>query len=59
MKSPYTSVNATDIAIVAISCSFPGANSPEEFWELLKTESKRISTRTDADLVAAGVSNLL
>ena len=56
MKSPYTSVNATDIAIVAISCSFPGANSPEEFWELLKTESEGISTRTDADLVAAGVS---
>lgn len=32
-----------DIAIIGIGCRFPGANSPQEFWELLKTGKNAVT----------------
>ena len=33
--SPQREVDGDDIAIIGIACRFPGANTPEEFWENL------------------------
>ena len=39
--------NKNDIAVVGMSCRFPGfANSPEEFWQILE-EAKDVVTEVD------------
>ena len=35
------------IAIVGLGCCFPGANNPEEFWQLLYSGKDAISDRSD------------
>jgi acyl transferase domain-containing protein/acyl-CoA synthetase (AMP-forming)/AMP-acid ligase II/pimeloyl-ACP methyl ester carboxylesterase len=37
----------TEIAIVGIGCRFPGANNPQEFWELLRDGKDAISRVKD------------
>ncbi|WP_433678426.1 type I polyketide synthase [Nocardia sp. CA-119907] len=36
-----------DIAIVGMSCRFPGASSPDEFWHLLRSGTEMIATPSD------------
>ncbi len=36
----------TEIAIIGIGCRFPGANNPEQFWQLLR-EGKDAITKSD------------
>lgn len=38
--------NQTEIAIIGIGCRFPGANNPEQFWQLLQ-EGKDAITKSD------------
>ena len=45
----------TDIAIVGMSCRFPGAASPEEYWQNLCDGIESITFFSDQELLAAGV----
>lgn len=45
-----------DIAIIGMSCRFPGANSTLEYWENLIDNKNCITRFTYDDLLAAGVS---
>jgi acyl transferase domain-containing protein/thioesterase domain-containing protein/acyl carrier protein len=48
--------NESAIAIVGMSGRFPGAPTLAEFWQNLKNGVESIRTLTDAELLAAGVS---
>ncbi len=43
------------IAIVGMDCRFPGANTPEEFWNNLASGTESITFFTDDELRAAGI----
>ena len=45
----------SDIAIIGMSCRFPGASNTEEFWENLRNGVESISFFSDEELIAAGV----
>ena len=45
-----------EIAIVGMACRFPGASSPEAFWDNLRAGRESIRFFTDEELLAAGVS---
>jgi yersiniabactin nonribosomal peptide/polyketide synthase len=53
MSSEYI---AERIAVIGMSCRFPGASSPDAFWHniLLGTESR--SEFTGSDLLDAGIT---
>jgi amino acid adenylation domain-containing protein len=53
--------NSTDdIAIIAITCQFPGASDPEEFWQHLCQGNETISFFSEQELQEAGIpENLL
>ncbi|MGW5052594.1 type I polyketide synthase [Actinokineospora sp. NPDC004072] len=44
-----------DVAIVGLSCRFPGANDPAAFWRLISRGEEGISRLSPQDLRAAGV----
>jgi phthiocerol/phenolphthiocerol synthesis type-I polyketide synthase E len=44
-----------EVAIVGLSCRFPGANGPAEFWKNLREGTSGISFFTDQELAAAGI----
>lgn len=44
-----------DVAIVGMSCRFPGAANPDEFWQNLRSGTESITFFTDEELLAAGV----
>ena len=48
------SLRDDDIAVVGIGCRFPGAGSPEAFWELLKGGGDAIRTATAAAALDRG-----
>jgi phthiocerol/phenolphthiocerol synthesis type-I polyketide synthase E len=45
----------TDIAIIGLSCRFPGANGAEPFWQNLRNGVESISFLTDEELRASGI----
>ena len=45
-----------DIAIIGMSCRFPGAGDVETFWQNLKNGVESVSFFTDEGLAAAGVA---
>ena len=45
----------TDIAIIGMSCRFPGAADPDDFWRNLCQGRETVTFFTDAELLAAGV----
>ena len=45
----------TDIAIIGMSCRFPGADDPEEFWLNLRGGIESVTFFTDEVLLANGV----
>jgi acyl transferase domain-containing protein/acyl carrier protein len=47
--------SSTDIAVVGMSCRFPGANTVEEFWKNLSEGVESIVHFSDADLKKQGV----
>jgi len=48
--------NEFDIAVVGLSCRFPGARSPEEFWRNLSAGIESITQFSDSDLLQSGIS---
>ncbi|AEI67810.1 hybrid non-ribosomal peptide synthetase/type I polyketide synthase [Corallococcus macrosporus] len=54
-EAPRTE-DARDIAIIGMSCRFPGASTPEQFWRNLMQGVESVGTFTDEELLAAGVS---
>jgi len=50
MNHPNDLYNGSEIAIVGISCRFPGAKNPEEFWRNLQDGVESISFLSDEEL---------
>lgn len=46
-----------DLAIVGLACRFPGARTPDEFWENLAAGRESIVALSDDELRAAGVAD--
>jgi acyl transferase domain-containing protein/surfactin synthase thioesterase subunit/acyl carrier protein len=45
----------SDIAVIGLSCRFPGATTPEEYWKNLCQGVESITFFSDQELMAAGV----
>ncbi len=39
-----------EVAVIGMACRFPGANSPDDFWDVLKNGKETTSFFTDAEL---------
>jgi acyl transferase domain-containing protein/thioesterase domain-containing protein/acyl carrier protein len=48
--------NEFNIAVVGLSCRFPGARSPKEFWQNLCAGIESITRFSDSELLQSGVS---
>ncbi|MFJ9773637.1 beta-ketoacyl synthase N-terminal-like domain-containing protein [Kitasatospora sp. NPDC101157] len=48
-------VSDSDVAIIGISCRFPGADSVDKFWDVLREGRETLTRYTDEELLAAGV----
>ena len=58
--SDIFATNESDIAIIGLSCRFPGAENVEQFWQMLRDGVEAISFFSDEEVLAAGVDeNLL
>ena len=53
-RSKWTSVGL-DVAVIGMSCRFPGANTIDEFWQNLCNGVESISFFTDEEVLASGV----
>ncbi|HEY0605300.1 MAG TPA: type I polyketide synthase, partial [Herpetosiphonaceae bacterium] len=49
-------MDGSEIAIIGMSCRFPGANNLETYWSNLRDGIESITPLSDADLLASGVS---
>jgi natural product biosynthesis luciferase-like monooxygenase protein len=56
VRDSNSSLEHRGVAIIGMSGRFPGAGSIREFWENLRDGVESISSLSDADLDAAGVS---
>jgi len=50
-------IRSSDIAVIGMSCRFPGASNPEQFWENLKAGKESVEFFADEELLAAGFSH--
>ncbi len=46
---------SADIAIIGLSCRFPGAGDAEQLWQNLRNGVESISFFTDEELRASGI----
>ena len=51
----YDQVSDSDIAIIAMSCRFPGADNIDAFWQNLRNGVESISFFSEEELVEAGI----
>ncbi|MDV2992198.1 MAG: hypothetical protein N4J56_001852 [Chroococcidiopsis sp. SAG 2025] len=56
-KHSPDSLNETDIAIIGMSCRFPGADNPDAFWQNLRDGVESISVFSDRELLSSGVDS--
>ena len=49
-------IRDSDVAVIGMSCRFPGADNVEQFWQNLCAGRETTSFFTDEELLAAGVS---
>lgn len=59
MSEPDFLVDPEDIAIVGMSCRFPGAANIDMFWSNLRAGVETITFFSDAELLAAGIDSRL
>ncbi len=52
-------VNESEIAIIGMSCRFPGAKDVDAFWQNLQDGVESVSFFSDEELVSAGVDPVL
>jgi phthiocerol/phenolphthiocerol synthesis type-I polyketide synthase E len=52
-------MNGSEIAIIGMSCRFPGARNLEEYWRNLRDGVESISFFTDQELEASGIDPVL
>ena len=55
MPNSVTYYNADSIAVIGMSCRFPGADNPEVFWQNLCAGKEAITFFSEAELLAAGI----
>ena len=48
-------ISDSDLAIIAMSCRVPGANSLEQFWDNLQNGVESVSWFEDEELLAEGI----
>ncbi|MDZ7967788.1 MAG: SDR family NAD(P)-dependent oxidoreductase [Nostoc sp. DedSLP03] len=59
VRSSRQAVNQSDIAVIGMSCRFPGANNIDEFWQNLCNGVESISFFSDEEIIKAGVDPVL
>ncbi|MFN6565611.1 SDR family NAD(P)-dependent oxidoreductase [Dendronalium sp. ChiSLP03b] len=59
VRSSRHTANTSDIAVIGMSCRFPGANNIDEFWQNLCNGVESISFFSDEEIIAAGVDPAL
>ncbi len=59
VRSSRYAANASDIAVIGMSCRFPGANNIDEFWQNLCNGVESISFFSDEEIIAAGIDPAL
>ncbi len=59
MSNSETTSSLDPIAIVGMSCRFPGAKTASEFWENLKNGVESVSFFTEEELTASGIDAAL
>ena len=57
-KKEKNKTGNADIAIIGMACRLPGANTLEEFWDVLRQGRETVSFFNDADLDASIPSNI-
>jgi acyl transferase domain-containing protein/SAM-dependent methyltransferase/acyl carrier protein len=55
MNKKYADINPNAIAIIGISCRFPGAKNIDEFWHNLKNGIESISYFSEDEVVKSGI----
>jgi acyl transferase domain-containing protein/thioesterase domain-containing protein len=56
MSSEKRAVRDQDVAIIGMSCRFPGADNADDFWQNLRQGVYSVSHFSDEELLAAGIS---
>jgi acyl transferase domain-containing protein len=59
MNNSDISDHRNDVAIIGVTCRFPGARGIDEFWRNLRDGVESISSFSDDELKASGVNPLL
>ncbi|MCR8844313.1 amino acid adenylation domain-containing protein [Paenibacillus sp. SC116] len=52
---PFKKSTSQDIAVIGMSCKFPGANNMDEFWHNIVNGVESITTFTDEELLQSGI----
>ncbi len=55
MSNPEDKSANNDLAIIGLSCRFPGAKNKDEYWQNLRDGVSSVSFFSDEELLAAGV----
>lgn len=48
-------ISDSDVAIIGMACRFPGADSVDHFWDVLREGRETLTRYTDEELLSAGV----
>ena len=53
---PHTTSDSTAIAVIGMSCRFPGADNIDQFWDNLKNGVESVEILNDQDLRESGIT---